>query len=284
MTSFEIADCPTRLSMAETSQGADRIQKGTLTLTVRNNSARSRAGRVAIETQGTAKPDWFSIEGALPTSPREVEREFQAKASETIRVTIQVSDAGPAGSHLFRVRATAEDDPDDDFTVGPNVAFEVAAAAAPQPKPQFPWWAGAIAAALVLLLVGGMAYVVFVPVGPKVPQIIGMPLDQATAMLQPLGIESDAPVHVISPTLPPSRFANHVLAIEPNECESIRPNEKLRVYVGAPNDPFHCGACNNRNLESLGSDIQERIRAGARLTVSRYSGIIGPRPLRPCPD
>jgi hypothetical protein len=284
MPSFEFADCPTRLDVAEATQGGERIQKGTLALTVRNRTERSRIGRITIEAGGAAKPDWFSFEGALPTNPREIERDFAAKGTETIRANLQVPSGAPAGSHVFRVRVTAEDDPDNDFTISPNVAFDVAASApAPQPKENFPWWAIAVAAALVLIIGGVALYMLMTPGGPKVPRVIGLPWEQAKARLDVESIEAERLVHVISPVLPPSRFATRVLAMEPQECETIPSNTKLKVYVGARNDPFFCRACDNRQLDSLDPETRQRVQAGATLTVVRFFGVAGPTKVDACP-
>lgn len=277
MPSFDFADCPTRIDVAEATQGSERVQKGTLTLTVRNRTERSRTGRITIETEGAAKPEWFSFEGSLPTSRGEIERDFAAKGTETIRANLQVPAGAPAGSFVFRVRVTAEDDPDNDFTVSPNVAFDVTASTpAPQPREKFPWWAIAVAVLLVLIVGGGALFMFLTPDGPKVPQIIGLPWQQAQARLAEQKIEADEPFRVVSPALPPARYATRVLAIQPGECEAIRPGRRLEVYIGATIDPFHCPTCNNRKLEDLDADTQKRIKDGAILTSSRYFGVVGP--------
>jgi len=285
MPSFEFADCPTRLDLEETTQGNEHVQKGTLTLTVRNRTERARTGRITIETEGAAKPEWFSFEGSLPTSPREIERDFAAKGTETIRAVLQVPTGGTPGGHVFRVRVTAEDDPDNDFTVGPNVAFDVAALAPPtQPRSYYPLWAiiGGIVA--MLLLVGAGVYVWLQPHGPAMPTIIGLSWSEAKPHLDNAGIEVENPVYVISETLPPSRYATRVLAVEPGECKRTERNTKVNVYLGARNDPFFCRSCNNRRLESLDAAMQERVRAGAILTTTRYFGVVlSTRDLPPCP-
>jgi hypothetical protein len=278
MPSFEIADCPTRLTVTEATEVDQRVQKGTLTVTIRNKTERARIGRVSVETEGAAKPNWFSFDGALPTSPRELERDFAAKGSETVRLNLVVPVGEAPGDHLIRVRVTAEDDPDEDFTIGPNVAFAlVPPKQAPPQRDKFPWWAIAVAAMLALIVLGGGLYMFLTPDGPKVPQIIGLPWDQAKLKLDAEKIEADNLIHVISPTiLPPSRFSTRVVSIEPEECEIIRPNTKLMVYVGARNDPFFCRTCDNRQFEDLDPETRKRVQAGATLTATRYFGVGGP--------
>ena len=67
--------------------------------------------------------------------------------------------SAPSGSSGSRTRpkptrshARSEVDPDEDFTEGPSVAFDVA----PQPKKPFPWWILAVVGAVVLLIVIGV--------------------------------------------------------------------------------------------------------------------------------
>src|SRR5918992_6182988 len=105
MASFEIADCPTTLTLAKDASGA---QAGTLALNVRNATDRPQAGRVRVEPQAGAQPGWFRIEGASPTSPAEKDLEFDTRASQTVRILVTVPPGTPGGNHLFRVRVTSE--------------------------------------------------------------------------------------------------------------------------------------------------------------------------------
>src|SRR5262245_58213958 len=119
MASFEIADCPTKVPLTEKAEAGGRIQAGTLTLTVRNQTQRTRTARITIEPEGSAKPAWFTFDGAPATNAREIERDFDAKGNATLRVNVSVPAGEAPGTFVFRVRATAEDDPDNDSTVGP---------------------------------------------------------------------------------------------------------------------------------------------------------------------
>jgi hypothetical protein len=174
MASFEIADCPTELPLTEAPGSEGNVQTGTLTLTVRNQTERPRSARIGVELEGAAKPDWFAFEGATPTSPREIERDFTPKGTATIRVAIRVPAGEAPAKHVFHVRATAEDDPDNDVATGPNVAFEIAPwTAPPPPKPSgFPWWAIAVAAVLVLVVAAAVAYLIWFRGGPP-PEVQG---------------------------------------------------------------------------------------------------------------
>ncbi len=175
MASFEVADCPTGLPLTEANEGGGRVQGATLTLTVRNKTERPRGARVGIELEGAAKPDWFAFDGAPATSPREIGRDFAPKGTTTVRLNIRVPAGETPAKHIFRVRVTAEDDPDNDVELSPNVAFEVAAwalPAAPPKRESFPWWAIVVAAVLLLVVIGAVVYLVWFrspPVGPPPP-------------------------------------------------------------------------------------------------------------------
>jgi hypothetical protein len=100
--------------------------------TVTNASAQPCTGRLLARPSEPAKPEWFSIVG-------ESVRDFGANASEQVVVQLLVPPATPFGSYSFRLDAVSEDDPDEDYTEGPSVAFDVA------PPPQakralFSWW------------------------------------------------------------------------------------------------------------------------------------------------
>jgi hypothetical protein len=159
MASFEIADCPTTLTLAKDAKGG---QAANLALNVRNATDRTQAARVRVEPQGGAQAGWFAVEGASPTSPAEKDLDFEARATQTVRVAVAVPAGTPGGDHLFRVRVTSERDPDNDYTQSPAVAFKVLppeVAPVVAPKAKFPWWAIAAAAAVLLVVVGVFVWI-----------------------------------------------------------------------------------------------------------------------------
>jgi beta-lactam-binding protein with PASTA domain len=83
----------------------------------------------------------------------------------------------------------SEVDPDEDFTEGPSVAFDVAPP--PQPKKPFPWWIVILVGAVVLLIViGVVVWLLLRDSGPKsvaVPSVIGMPARAANSTLTNAG-------------------------------------------------------------------------------------------------
>lgn len=116
--------------------------------TVTNTSAQTLRARLLTKPSEPAKPEWLSNIG-------EPVRDFAPNASEQVVVQVNVPPASPPGSYSFRLDAVSEVDPDEDFTEGPSVAFEVAAPPA-EGKRKFPWWILAVVGAVVLLIIIGV--------------------------------------------------------------------------------------------------------------------------------
>ena len=130
--------------------------------TVTNTSTQTLKGRMLTKPSESASPDWFSVVG-------ETVRDFAPDAAERVVVQLQVPPTAPAGSYSFRLDAVSAVDPDEDFTEGPTVAFDVEAQPPPPKKfPWVPWWVIAVAGGVLLLII--IAVVVFLVVrsGEKV--------------------------------------------------------------------------------------------------------------------
>jgi len=113
--------------------------------TVTNTTAQTVRGRLLTRPGETAKPEWFSIAG-------ETVRQFGPNAAEQVVAQLNVAPTPSPGTYSFRLDAVSEADPDEDFTEGPSVAFDVAATP-PPPKRKIPWWIFAIAGAVLLLII-----------------------------------------------------------------------------------------------------------------------------------
>jgi hypothetical protein len=124
----------------------DAVGAAQAPFTVTNTGAQTLRGRLLTRPIDPAKPEWFSIVG-------ESIRDFAPNAAELVVVQLSVQPPAPPGSYSFRLDAVSEVDPDEDFTEGPSVAFDVAA---PPPPKKFPWWILAIAGGVVLLIIIGV--------------------------------------------------------------------------------------------------------------------------------
>ena len=117
--------------------------------TVTNTSAQTLRGRLLTRPGAPAKPEWFSIVG-------ESVRDFAPSVPAQIVVQLAVPPGTTPGSYSFRLDAVSQVLPDEDFTDGPSVAFEVKPP--PQPKkPWLPWALIAVGVLIVLIIIGVLA-------------------------------------------------------------------------------------------------------------------------------
>jgi len=148
--------------------------------TVTNASSRAVTGELLTKPREPAKPEWFSVVG-------ESIREFTPDAAEGVVVKLDVPPGSAPGSYSFRLDAVNEDDPDEDYTEGPFVAFDVAA---PPAQRRFPWWILILAGAVLLILIGVIIWLLVRDSGPKsaaVPPVISMSAGAAGSTLKNAG-------------------------------------------------------------------------------------------------
>ena len=138
MPSFTVTAAGQKVSL-------DASEAAQAPFTVTNTSAETLSGRLLARPSDPARDDWFSIVG-------ESVRDFAPNAAEQVVVQVNVPPTTPPGSYSFRLDAVSEVDPDEDFTEGPSVAFEVEAPA-PKKKKKFPWWILAVVGGVVLLII-----------------------------------------------------------------------------------------------------------------------------------
>jgi hypothetical protein len=138
LPSFTITAAGPRVNLD--SSGTARAQ-----FTVTNTSAQTLKGRLLPRPTAPASPDWFTIVG-------ESVRDFGPDAAEQVVVQLSVPRGAPAGAYSFRLDAVSQLEPDEDFTEGPSVAFDVAATP-PPPKKRFPWWLVIVLGVLLLVVI-----------------------------------------------------------------------------------------------------------------------------------
>jgi hypothetical protein len=115
--------------------------------TVTNTSTTELNGRLLATPQDPAKPEWFSIVG-------EATRDFAPGGAEQARLQIQVPPGTPPATYSVRLDAVSEVNPDEDFTEGPSVSFDVSLPAPPEPWWKKWWWVILIIALVVLIGIG----------------------------------------------------------------------------------------------------------------------------------
>jgi beta-lactam-binding protein with PASTA domain len=147
--------------------------------TVTNTSPEGRKGRLLTRPRGPAKPEWLSVVG-------ESTREFAPNAADQVVVQLNVPPGSPPGSYSFHLDAVSEDDPDEDFTEGPSVAFEVVRPPKPEKK-KFPWWILIVAAVVLLIVIGVVVWLLLRDRPKPVPAVVGQPAAGAQSTLTKAG-------------------------------------------------------------------------------------------------
>jgi hypothetical protein len=117
-------------------------RSGQASFTVFNGSGRRARGRANIVPLQNSTHEWYSLNG-------DTERAFEIAGTSQYTVQIAVPPNAPAGSHSFRLDMVGVENPDEDFTQGPIVTYEVPE---PEEKKPFPWKIPAIIAAIVLVV------------------------------------------------------------------------------------------------------------------------------------
>ncbi|MEM1180776.1 MAG: PASTA domain-containing protein, partial [Acidobacteriota bacterium] len=129
---------------------ADAVQLGKdgkseeLSVTV-TNLGKSAGARALIVPLGDTDEAWLSIDG-------EEERELLAGTPEEFKILVEVPKEAPEGEHKFRIDVASEENPDDDFSEGPEITIK--------PAPASKLWLWILLAVLFVVIVVVVAVVV----------------------------------------------------------------------------------------------------------------------------
>ena len=170
---------PTRIfaiTAARETVTLDNEGRAEVSFTASNTGPKSIAGRVKLVLVGATKAAWLSLEG-------EQERNFAKGEAHQLTVRIAVPPGTPVGKYSFRLNIISVENPDDEFTEGPSVSFEVKELAVAQaPARKFPWWIVAVAA--VVVLGGGLITWLLIPQKVTMPEVVGKSLEEAEKSLK----------------------------------------------------------------------------------------------------
>jgi beta-lactam-binding protein with PASTA domain len=192
MPSFEIPDGPTTVAL-KTEAG---FHKGNAVFGVTNKTGEGLTSRFSVQVQGNGKAEWYSIQG-------EPERPVAAGETQTVTVVAKIPAATPAGQHRIKLRATNVNDPDNDSTESAVATVTIPAVAKqPTTKKPFPWWIIAVAAGVLVLVIGVIIAVVVMGGGPKVPKVVGLDYPAAVAELKKKGYAAAPEVKEPAPDKP----------------------------------------------------------------------------------
>ncbi len=156
--------------------------------TVSNTSGRSLRGRAEIRPGNPSQASWYFLAGAA-------ERDFAAGGTDQFAVKIATPSGAPAGKYSFRLDVVSTQNPDEDFAEGPDVSLEVTPTKAPK---RFPWWIVVVAAVALIGLSVGLYFGLRTPKASptatlNVPNVVGMPSDQAQFALAKVGLLPSTP-------------------------------------------------------------------------------------------
>ncbi|MGZ3460379.1 MAG: LamG domain-containing protein, partial [Archangium sp.] len=127
----------------------DEQGQAEVTFTVTNALGRPVRGRAALEPEGAMRKEWLTLVG-------EPERNFASDGTHQYTIRLAVPPGAPEGSYAFHLSEVSVENPDEDFTTGPSVGFQVARPALPVSKKKFPVWTVALAAGVLLIILAGV--------------------------------------------------------------------------------------------------------------------------------
>jgi len=139
---------PFTITTAADSVRLDSQGRGSTTFTVSNRSGQPRRGRARPVPSSPEQASWLSVDG-------EAERSFSPDGTQQYTVRVASPPGAPTGRYTFGLDVVSVENPDEEWSQGPKVSFEIPATPSPKKKP-FPWWILAVVAAL--LLVGGVVF------------------------------------------------------------------------------------------------------------------------------
>lgn len=156
----------------------DASGTGEASFTVTNVGSLTLDGRLLPKALDLARAEWFSVVG-------ESVRRFVPAAAERVIVQVRVPVSTAPGSYSFRLDAISQVIPDEDYTEGPAVSFDVPK---PLPRRRSHWWIVFVAVAALLLASGVLAYVLWPTPQVTVPDVNGLSRAKATSTLQAAGL------------------------------------------------------------------------------------------------
>jgi hypothetical protein len=162
---------PFSITAAADSVPLDAQGRGSTTFTVSNISGQLRRGRARLVPSDPGQASWLSLDG-------EAERNFAADGTQQYTVRVSSPPGAPVGRYTFGLDVVSVENPDEEWSQGPKVAFEVAPSQ--PPKKPFPWWiVVAVAVLLVAAVIGWLVWrnrepKVDEPKVPDEPKVVGV--------------------------------------------------------------------------------------------------------------
>ncbi|MDQ5824440.1 MAG: hypothetical protein M3441_09575, partial [Chloroflexota bacterium] len=115
---------PFNITAATNTIHLDDTRQAQTSFTAFNNSGRAMRGRALIVSENQASATWITISD-------DAERDFPIAGTQQFTVQIAVPPGSSPGSYPFRMDVVGTENPDEEFSQGPSVTFEVPAPAPP---------------------------------------------------------------------------------------------------------------------------------------------------------
>jgi hypothetical protein len=181
-TSIVTIDAPDKVVSCDEKGAAQQL------FNVRNISGHPITVGAKVLVDKATQANWLRID-----APAELEMGDNVLTQIPVRIQVP-ADCEP-GRYSYRLLVYSARKSGEEFTEGETVAIEVLAKKAPPPpappKPSYTKW---IAVLVAILLIGGAATWYFLPKSVEVPDVVGIPLDQARAVLEEAGLGISTPV------------------------------------------------------------------------------------------
>jgi hypothetical protein len=210
MTSlFAITTTLTNLSL-------DANRHAAATFTVFNASGQPIRGRARLFTTNSAMGPWLSLAG---------EGEQDLPVAGTAQYTVQIAPpaSAPAGQYSFRLDMVDVEHPDERYTEGPAVTFEVL----PVTIKPFPWWILALAGGVIV--VGVVVALLVWPRKVHMPQVLGLSLIDARSTVTAEGLQVGGTAIVSRNDVTPG----YVVASSPEADTIVTPGSTVVLVVAA---------------------------------------------------
>jgi hypothetical protein len=196
-------------------------RQGGVALTISNISGKPQQGRVSIAALDSTKATWLSVAGGA-------DRAFPVGGTQQVTIQIAVPNDAAPGHYTFRPDVVSVQNPDEDSTQGPTLAFEVPPPPPPDGGAKIPWWVFAAIAAVVVLVAAVVAYLLVLT--KIVPDVVGSDVGAAQATLSSAGFQPGTP----TPQADLSKAPGIVLSQDPPAGARAGRGSTVNLVVVAP--------------------------------------------------